>query len=586
MYILTSNEIKEIEKHTFKVLGLPSSVVMETAGRRVVSIVSILSASEKLSNGPIVVCVGTGNNGGDGFVIARVLKSMGYVVIVASSKSIESLSGDARVFADVWCATQGDTIVFDPNDVEHRAMIAYMLENSSVIVDAILGTGYKGKLKKAVAAWISLINAAGKPIISVDIPSGVDASTGEIDSEAVNADCTVTFDYPKVGHVLYPGASYCGDVIMSNVGIEMPQAYHPNTVKLFMLGDARELLDDMQELRGDSSCFHKGDKGRVLVVGGAMGMCGAVKLCAGAAMATGAGLVTLAVPNSVANVLAPQLMEFMCCALCDDGNGEFSGEDTIERLRELVKGKDAIVVGPGLGRGAGATKLLKNLLRISKENDISTIIDADAINAIALHDDSAEFDINDAAFAITPHHAEAARLLKCEVEAVEFDRLWAARELSKKYTCDIVLKGARTIVITDEGSSCSINPTSTNVLATAGSGDVLSGMIAAFCAGGMILNQACCLGVFVHGVVGEMLEQELEKPFIGAIASDIISNIPNAINYIYSATSDDKSEFRVILPGAMHRRVDEVIDKCLRTKIKDFCYAGKEEDEEFLSEDV
>lgn len=558
MHILTSEEIKKAEDYTFRVLGLPSCVVMETAGRQVASIVSSLCAESVAAGEFVVVCVGPGNNGGDGFVVARVLAHIGHPVVVVSLNPIESFSGDAGLYAQAWEASGGDVIVFDGQEASEQ-IVSSVFDNACAIVDAMFGTGFKGELRGAAVELVSLINSSEALVVSVDIPSGVDATTGAVESSAVVASCTITFECLKVGHVLHPGAQYCGDVVVTSVGIVLPDMDDDSVCRsLLTLHDAGAALRNLEQ---HNAWQHKGGKGRVLVIGGSVGMCGAAKLSGEAALASGAGLVTLSVPESVANIMAPQLVELMCSPLCDDGKGGFSGDDDIERLKGLIDKKNAIVIGPGFGRGVGAAKLLRNLLSLANESELSIVLDADALRVIAV-DVHGEFNLRSSNIVITPHHGEAAYLLGCNVEMVEADRLWAASELCKKYGCTVVLKGARTIVATDDGETCTINPAVTSILATAGSGDVLSGIIAAFCARGIDVRSAARLGVFVHGVAGEMHDSEDETPVVGVVASDIVATIGDAMNYVYNAPEYMPNEYRKVLPGSMIEDEGEIGNEC------------------------
>lgn len=527
MKILTASEMKAADEATLSCLGIPSRVLMENAGRAVADFL-IEHFSDRLNQG-VVVITGRGNNGGDGFVTARVLHNRGVNVTVLALDKLNVLKGDAKENAIAYQKSGGK--VLEPVALQ---ILPISFVEIGLIVDAIYGTGFRGELPDAIFEGISELNSvcAEKkiPIVAIDIPSGIDASTGKASQGSIRATTTVALQSLKIGHVLFPGARFCGDIFCVDIGVfEKSPEYVAIKRELITPRFVSERLRESFPLDPET---HKGKKGHVLVIGGGRGHYGAPRLAGDAALVTGAGLVTLLLPQVAARILGPSLLELMCAELESDPGGDFSGEG-LDTFPDLLNSKQALVVGPGLGQGPGAEKIVRQVLTNAKISKIPLVIDADALNIIA-KDPTLPQSLPENSV-LTPHPGEMARLLSTTTAAISESRLEMARELSAKWKVIVVLKGARTIVACPDGETF-INLSATPVLATAGAGDVLSGVIGAFLAMQFSPKDAACAGVFVHGSVGENLVKA-QGP-AGLIAGDIVRGIPAVINQLLGGSED------------------------------------------------
>lgn len=547
MKILTAAEMAAADQAAFSRVGLPSRAVMENAGRQV-TLFLLDECSDRLRAG-VLVLAGSGNNGGDGFVVARTLLNFGVWAEVALLKPISSLSGDAKANAESFLQCSGKIVELSQSDWCEAECLS-RLGSFGVLVDALYGTGFKGSVRGFAAELISFVNAraraSGLPIVSVDIASGVESDTGAVHGPVIEAQATVALQCLKLGHVLFPGSGYCGKIYVAEIGI-------PPTIPEIE-GVERELITEksVSELLSEyllgAPDEHKGSRGHVLVVGGGAGHFGAPKLSGQAALTSGAGLGTLVMPESAAKVLAPQLEELMCEFLPSNEEGRFSGEGG-EKLRELAHGKQAIVFGPGVGTEPGIDKLLRVVLELSREGKHAAVIDADGLNVLA---DRAELkDLLNERVVLTPHPGEMGRLLGKSSKEVQENRLGFAMSLSREYGCWVVLKGARTVVSGPEGQVW-LNPAATLTLATAGSGDVLAGIIAAFLARNFPAGEAARAAVFVHGCAGEAALLD-RQGIVGTLAGDIVLNVPRVVNALLRFRPPPASMLEFVLPGGMHR---------------------------------
>jgi NAD(P)H-hydrate epimerase len=459
--------------------------------------------------GHIAVVCGPGNNGGDGFVAARVLRDLGLDAAVYLAVGRSSIRGDAAAHLTVYERAGGVVRMID--SPQALGELGDAIAGAALAVDALFGVGLSRPLEGHFADVVSLINHAQRRL-AVDIPSGLDADTGRVLGAIVDADTTVTMGALKIALASAPGFAYCGSVDVADIGVPSgvlaTQAVRAGLV---------EESDVTSWLPQPALLDHKGRRGHVVIIGGMPGMRGAGRLCANAALRSGAGLVTLA---SEGDVTADDAV--MTRAL------------TVAGLRDLVAGKSAIVIGPGLGRGRVAAIWLGDVLA----SGVPAVLDADALNMIAglpegtPPDVDAEpqhaIELNVAALrqaagpiVLTPHPGEAARLLGISTAEVEADRLAAARALATRAHAVVVLKGARTIVCdgTLDDDHCSINPTGGPELATGGSGDVLAGVIGALLAQGVPAADAARAGVYVHGLAGE--ELGVQHGQRGVVSSDL-----------------------------------------------------------------
>jgi ADP-dependent NAD(P)H-hydrate dehydratase / NAD(P)H-hydrate epimerase len=483
--VVTAAEMRELDRATIEEVGIAGFALMETAGRAVAD-----AAVDLVGRGSVAVVCGPGNNGGDGYVVARVLRNRGIDATVYLAAKREQIKGDARAHLHAYERSHG--VVTDLNlDAIAAADLA---------IDALFGIGLVRPIEGVLAQLVGAINAARRRL-AVDIPSGLHTDTGQTLGVAVDADATVTMGALKIALASAPGFARAGAITVADIGI--PRALiDASNVRAGLVDEA----DVARWLPHPSPLDHKGRRGHVLVIGGAVEMRGARRMASIAALRAGAGLVTLA------------------------GDGTVDAPDAVMTralrgpvLGEALEGKSAIVIGPGLGRDADAKARVLEVLGAG----IPTVLDADGLNLIAATPEA----IAAAAgpIIITPHPGEAARLLATTPAAVEADRLAAARTLAAKTRAVVVLKGARTIIcdgtIGDE--FCALNPTGGPALATGGSGDVLAGTIGALLAQGLAPVDAARAGVFVHGRAGERLA-ETHGPR-GALASDLPLAVAHAI---------------------------------------------------------
>ena len=487
-------EMRAADKHAIEEAGVPSLDLMERAGAGLARVVA-----ESAGDGPIRVVIGKGNNGGDGLVAARLLREDGHEVDVLAVGNPDELQGDA--FANLDRLPGAQTIDFH----------ADRLAGSAVIVDAMLGTGFEGEPREPVAGAIAAINACDAPVVACDVPSGVNASTGEVSGEAVEADVTATLHGPKVGLYAEPGKTHAGRIKVVEIGIPRsapaPRAAGLITERALSLVPPRPRSGN------------KFKSGTVVVAGGARGLTGAPTMAALSAMRTGAGYVQLAVPEPAETVLDLKLMEAMTHGLPhEDGAHVADGADKVIELSERA---GAIVLGPGIGRSEGAVAFAR---RVAREVEVPLLIDADGLNAHA-----EELDLlaaREAPTILTPHDGELARLLGIESSAVGEHRIAHARKVAWQSGAIVVLKGDDTLVVPPEGP-IAISEGGTPALATAGTGDVLSGLIGALLAKEMDPFAAACAGVFAHARAGRAAAARMGADHV--IAGDVIDALPEGL---------------------------------------------------------
>ncbi|MBI5665755.1 MAG: NAD(P)H-hydrate dehydratase [Nitrospirae bacterium] len=535
--IADSEEMQRIDRITIEKYGVPGTVLMERAGLSVAARINDIyfqNTQEGTLNAAIIrerkilVLCGGGNNGGDGFVIARVLHNQGRRVEVYMTANPASLKGDTKINYDaakkfgVVIRPAGHFLKRVPSDVDRNCLI----------VDALLGTGLRKEVRAPLTDVIKKINHLPVPVVSVDIPSGISSDTGQIMGCAVKARCTVTFGLPKRGHFLYPGAEYAGQLYVEEIGFPRTLlASERIRINLVQKEDARSLIP----VRPKYS--HKGTYGHVLIVAGSRGKTGAALMAAKACLRAGAGLVTIGVPETLVNSFQSRVTEEMLLPLPDKGNGTLSIDAAGPVLDFLKKGVKVLAIGPGLSADKEISKLAGILIR---ESGSPIVIDADGLNAIS--DQTSALRKSSAPVILTPHPGEMARLLRKGPagsqrsdaasglrEAIEKDRINTALDFARKTKTFLVLKGAPTITATPQGEAF-INTTGNPGMATAGTGDVLTGMISAFLAQGMSPANASILGVYLHGLAGDIVAGK--KGQRSLIASDIISSLPMAFRSI------------------------------------------------------
>jgi NAD(P)H-hydrate epimerase len=516
MYVVGREDMGLMDRHTIDVIGLPGEVLMENAGAKVAEEVAALFNKEQLSQESLVVVLaGHGNNGGDGFVVARRLADMGYRVLLCLVSRLEKLKGEALLHFRVYQKRGLPLWLLE----EHRLEELFeWINQARVVVDALLGTGVQSEVRSPYREVISWLNAhrQGKWIVSVDLPSGLCADTGRILGEAVKATHTITMACPKKGFFLQEGPKLVGE--WKTVDISIPLSL-VETLKL----DVPRLItpaDVARALPKRPPDGHKGTFGHVLVVGGSPNYVGAPLLTALAALESGAGLVTLAVPEPVYPYLAAQSPLPIYLSLPTDQNG--LGRKSLEILESRMDNYDLLVVGPGLGRWPKGEEWLAQLL---KKWHGPALIDADGLNLLhpLLSEDVLE---REHPWVLTPHPGEMARLMGTTVQKVEEDRLGAARHLAQEKNVYLILKGHRTVLASPEGELW-INPRGHNALGKGGAGDILAGMTAAFMAQGASPLQAGIAAVYLHALTGEQCA--LNKSTYGVVATDLLSHLGQAL---------------------------------------------------------
>ena len=514
MFAAGQKEMQQMDQYTMEKLGLPGVVLMENAGAKVVE---EIFACAPCKYPKVAVLAGGGNNGGDGFVIARRLFDVGLEPSLCLLVNPERLKGDAKVHFDVYVNRGFPVFYFFENTIE---VFRNELDQADVIVDAILGTGVNGPVRAPVDQVISMVNEYNRKIvISVDIPSGVSSDTGKAEGPAIKADKTITFVFPKKGFFLQDGPRYVGDwkavdisvppVIADELGLDLPWVI------------TEELVKAAVPVRSPHG--HKGTFGHVLVVGGSRHFVGAPIFTAKAALNSGAGLVTLAVPESIYPMAAAQNPESLFLPLPElDGHFAEAGlPEILPRLSQF----DSIALGPGMGRFPGGEDWLKRFF--GSLADQSVVVDADALYLLRDGLEMVRKYKGDVIF--TPHPGEMARLLNCTVREVEEDRLGIAKTFAMKNSVFLLLKGHRTIIAAPDGKVF-INPFGNDALGKGGSGDVLTGLIVSFLSQGADAFNALIAASYLHARAGEEKAAILSR--YGVTPLDIIDGVREQLNLI------------------------------------------------------
>jgi len=487
-------EQRSLDQWAIEQLGIAGVELMERAGAGLAAAVS-----ERVPDGLVVAVCGKGNNGGDGFVAVRLLREQGRDVRVLALASPDEYAGDARVNLERLPGPPAEPFAAD------------RLEGAAVIIDAILGTGFKGVPREPAAGAIEAINAAGVEVVACDVPSGVNASTGEIEGVAVTAKATVTFHTGKPGLWIAPGKAHAGEVRIVDIGVAPGGPANPSIGLI-----TASVLDRLPRRGRESTKFAAGS---VLVCGGSTGLTGAPCLASEASMRAGAGYVTALIPASLNAIFETRLLEVMTVPLPDEGGSVTT--DAVEVVSARLERADALVLGPGLGRSQDSLEAAR---QIAAGATLPILVDADGLNAHAGR--LGALAARRAPTVLTPHAGELARLLDTASSEVSAHRLVSAREAARTADAVVVLKGDDTLVAHPDGR-VAISPGGAAALATAGTGDVLSGVIGAFLAKAVDPFEAACAGVFVHACAGRMSAAQIGSE--GVIASDVIDRLPAAL---------------------------------------------------------
>ena len=523
MRILTAAQMREADRFTIEDIGIPSLVLMENAGRQVVA--AIEAAYEEQLAGRVAVLCGRGNNGGDGFVVARTLLQRGVDTAVFVIGSLGDVRGDARTNLDI-LGRLGLTVV-EIGDEQSWELHFSEISQCTLIVDAILGTGLKAAVNGMLETVFADVNASDIPIVAVDLPSGLSADTPHLIGDCVSAAMTVTLAAPKLPLVLPPGETHAGDVVIADIGVpyEVVEGLEGPYVDLLTPEQLRVLI----EPRAAES--HKGDFGRVTVIAGSIGKTGAAMLSGMAALRSGAGLVTVATPASCLPVVASMAPEMMTEPLLDSEGCVAAA--AVDRVMELAH--DVIACGPGLGRTREASAFVRALV---DRATVPLVLDADALTLLA-EEPGGLLGRDDRDVIITPHPGEMARLAGMTTDEVQANRLQVASDFATTHHVYVVLKGHRTVIATPTGRVF-INPTGNPGMATAGTGDVLTGMVAAWLAQLLDAEAACRLAVFLHGAAGDRAEAEHGQ--IAMTSTDVLDRLGDAVNALLNRGQSEQTE--------------------------------------------
>ena len=509
MKLVTAAQMRELDRRTIEDLGVPSLVLMENAGR---GTYQVLRREFPELSGPVVVLAGRGNNGGDGLVVARYLANEGFPVSVFLLADRDQVQGDALVNLNILEAMGLE--VEEILGEDQLSSLGHRMSRAGLVVDALLGTGLNSPVGGLLAQVIARVNQVRPPVLAVDIPSGLNADTGLPLGSAVEAAVTVTYGFPKIGQILPPGRDLVGRLWQVDISIP-PALARDIATELAEAADLRALLPPRP------FASHKGTFGHLVVVAGSPGKTGAATLCAEAGLRSGAGLVTVAVPASLNDILEVKLTEAMTLPLPEAGDARALGERALTPLLDFLSDKTAVALGPGLGTHPETQSLVRALVR---DCPLPVVVDADGLNALAGH-----LEVLPGAAGpriLTPHPGEMARLIGATAREVQTRRLDTAREVATVHGVFVVLKGAQTVVA-DPLGRVSLNPTGNPSLASGGTGDVLTGLIGGFLAQGLPPWDAARLGVYLHGLTADYLEEVIGLR--GHLAGDLLTSFPELV---------------------------------------------------------
>jgi NAD(P)H-hydrate epimerase len=528
--ILTPNSMRKSDQDTINA-GYPEILLMEAAARgtaeyadkiikdKLLNLGNYYNISERKQKEDIniLIFVGKGNNGGDGLAAARFLKNYGYQVEIILSSTISELDGINKTNFNLCDYNDINYCVYE--DIPEDVLIS-KLKQSHFIIDALLGTGISGEVRGNSRKIIELINSSvsksNKYILAVDIPSGINGYSGEVLGTAVKADYTSTMAAYKRGLLLFPGREYSGRVKVINIGIkESIISKNNDGLKLFTKQDA-EILIPERKLDG-----HKGTFGKTAILSGSRGMVGAPLLSADAALRSGSGLVYLLLPEEIEESVSVQLNEVLTKAVSSSDG--IINSNSLSYILDFTKDMDVLAFGPGIGCNRETEIITFELL---SKLDMPLILDADALNSIK---DLKNLKDSPAEILITPHPGEMSKLINKPIKEINANRIDIARNFASEYGVNIILKGAATITASPDGRAF-LNNTGINGMATAGSGDVLTGITAALAAQGMDLFEAAALAVYLHGKAGEFAGAR--KSDFALKAGDIIDSMADAWNFI------------------------------------------------------
>ena len=508
MKLVTAKEMKALDVQAQNDYAMPGILLMDNAAQAVAE--AVHEALTALEGERVVIFCGGGNNGGDGLGAARWLQSYGVSVrAFVVGAALDAVQGDAALELAMFTKAGGRVEALGTEDDWVLAELA--ASKADVLVDALLGTGFHGELEGDVLRACELLNKSEKYILAVDIPTGVNADNGAVCEQAVRAEHTVTMALVKTGLLLYPGREYCGDIELADISmpVKLVEDYKSDKYRL-----TDEIVRELLPLRKANA--HKGDAGRVVICAGSPGYTGAAALASDAAVKAGAGLVSLYTPLSSRDVLAIKLTEVMVHGLLERMPGILGGGAASD-VASSAEAADVLAIGPGLGTSESTQEAVRTILQ---KITTPVVIDADALTALAGHTEI--LPAMQAQKVLTPHPGEMARLTGLEIAEIEADRINVAKKYAEQWQAIVVLKGAPTVIGCPNGTVY-VNSTGNSSLATGGSGDVLTGIIAGLAAQEISLQEAAICGVYLHGLAAELTGID-----IGLAAGELAALLPQA----------------------------------------------------------
>lgn len=508
MKLVTAKEMKALDVQAQNDYAMPGILLMDNAAQAVAE--AVHEALTALEGERVVIFCGGGNNGGDGLGAARWLQSYGVSVrAFVVGAALDAVQGDAALELAMFTKAGGRVEALSTEDDWVLAELA--ASKADVLVDALLGTGFHGELEGDVLRACELLNKSEKYILAVDVPTGVNADNGAVSENAVRADHTVTMALVKTGLLLYPGREYCGDIELADISmpVKLVEEYQSDKYRL-----TDEIVRELLPLRKANA--HKGDAGRVVICAGSPGYTGAAALASDAAVKAGAGLVSLYTPLSSRDVLAIKLTEVMVHGLLERMPGILGGGAASD-VASSAEAADVLAIGPGLGTSESTQEAVRTILQ---KITTPVVIDADALTALAGHTEILA--TMQAQKVLTPHPGEMARLTGLEIAEIEADRINVAKKYAEEWQAIVVLKGAPTVIGCPNGTVY-VNSTGNSSLATGGSGDVLTGIIAGLAAQEISLQEAAICGVYLHGLAAELTGID-----IGLAAGELSAQLPQA----------------------------------------------------------
>lgn len=514
MKLVTAAQMRAIDRETIDKFGIPGATLMENAGHGIAELMlsDLIDSPESTQ---VAVFCGKGNNGGDGFVIARYLHEAGVKVKTYFIGPTEKLTADSKL--NLNRAREAGVRLTEVSSLDQLPVDL----DADFVVDALLGTGFSGTPEGLVAGLIEYINFQNGLVVAVDMPSGLSADTGAAEGAVVTAGCTYTLGLPKIGLYLSPGREIAGEVTVIDIGLpeNVIAQQELNTTLI-----TPELIAELLPYRKPDG--HKGDFGRLLLVAGSTGLTGAAVLAAQAAARSGCGLIKVAAPASVQPILAVKLTEVMTIPLPEVSRKGALALRGLGEIRKYVAQHDALVIGPGIGTHHETRELMQRLI---PKLICPTIVDADAVNAFEGASDLLKQRDGASELVLTPHPGEYARLTGAEVSDNIADKIESLLQTAREFSAVVVLKGSPTLVADSQGA-CYLNPTGNSGMATGGSGDVLSGMIGSLLAQGLSPLDASLCGVYLHGRAGDLAAEHLTQRAM--IAGDIVTYLPETFEEI------------------------------------------------------